>query len=67
MILLPPPVPETSEEVVGEETVNGVPYDVDVDGLLYPEPDRQRDRWTGTYLYRVHSTVLHSGAVLGPS
>lgn len=38
MVLLPPPVPEAAEEVVGEEAADGVPDDVDVDGLLDPEP-----------------------------
>lgn len=38
VVLLPPPVPEAPEEVVGEEAADGVPDDVDVDGLLYPEP-----------------------------
>lgn len=40
MVLLPPPVPETAEEVVGEEAADGVPDYVDVDGLLDPEPFR---------------------------
>lgn len=40
MVLLPPPVPEAPEEVVGEEAADGVADDVDVDRLLYPEPAR---------------------------
>lgn len=39
VVLLPPPVPEAAEEVVGEEAADGVPDYVDVDGLLYPEPE----------------------------
>lgn len=40
MVLLPPPVPEAAEEVVGEEAADWVPDYVDVDGLLDPEPFR---------------------------
>lgn len=40
MVLLPPPVPEAAEEVVGEKAADGVPDYVDVDGLLDPEPFR---------------------------
>lgn len=42
--LLPPPVPEAAEEVVGEEAADGVPDDVDVDGLLDPEPFESRQK-----------------------
>lgn len=44
VVLLPPPVPEAAEEVVGEEAADGVPDDVDVDGLLDPEPFRAKDQ-----------------------
>lgn len=44
MVLLPPPVTEATEEEVGEEPVDGVADDVDVDGLLYPESDRDKDK-----------------------
>lgn len=37
MVLLTPPVTKATEEVVGEEPVDGVPDYVDIDGLLYPE------------------------------
>lgn len=40
VVLLAPPVPEAAEEVVGEESIDGVPNDVDVHRLLYPEPGR---------------------------
>lgn len=39
MVLLAPPVTEATEEVVGEESIDGVPDYVDIDGLLYPEPE----------------------------
>lgn len=45
MVLLAPPVPKTPEEVVGEEAVNGISDDVDVDRLLYPEPGRNKDSY----------------------
>lgn len=38
MVLLAPPVTEATEEVVGEEPVDGIPDYVDIDRLLYPEP-----------------------------
>lgn len=38
VVLLAPPVPEAAEEVVGEESIDGVPDDVDVNRLFYPEP-----------------------------
>lgn len=44
MALLPPPVPEAAEEVVGEEAADGVSDDVDVDGLLDPEPFQSRQK-----------------------
>lgn len=40
VVLLASPVPEAAEEVVGEESIDGVANDVDVHGLLYPEPGR---------------------------
>lgn len=36
--MLSSPVPETTEKVIGEETVNGIPDDVYVDRLFYPKP-----------------------------
>ena len=39
VVLFPSPVPEAPEEVVWQEAVDGVPDDVDVDRLLYPEPE----------------------------
>lgn len=42
VVLLTPPVPEATEEVVGEESIDGVPDYVDIDGLLYPEPDEDK-------------------------
>lgn len=39
VILLSPPVSKPAEKVVGEEAVNGVPDDVNVDRLLHPEPE----------------------------
>lgn len=44
VVLLAPPVTEATEEVVGEEPVDGVPDYVDVDGLLYPEPYKDRSK-----------------------
>lgn len=42
MVLLTPPVTKATEEVVGKEPVNGVPDYVDIDRLLYPEPDKDK-------------------------
>lgn len=41
VILLSSPVPETTEKVIGEETVNGIPDDVYVDRLFYPKPEKK--------------------------
>lgn len=40
VVLLAPPVAEAAEEVVWEESVDGVSNDVDVHRLFYPEPDK---------------------------
>lgn len=42
MVLLAPPVTKSTEEVVGEEPVDGVPDYVDIDRLLYPEPCKDK-------------------------
>lgn len=41
VILLSSPVPKTSEKVIGEETVNGIPDDVYIYRLIYPEPKKK--------------------------
>lgn len=38
MVLFSSPVTKTTEEVVGQKPVDGIPDDVNVDRLLYPEP-----------------------------
>lgn len=40
VVLLAPPVAEATEEVVGQEAVDGVADDVDVDGFLDLKPDK---------------------------
>lgn len=54
MILLSPPVPKTSEKVIGKETVNGIPDDVDIYRLIYPEPEKKTRKKEGEH-YVCHS------------
>lgn len=42
VVLFTPPVSKTPEKVVRKETVNRIPDDVYVDGLLYPKPEKER-------------------------
>ena len=71
VVLLPPPVPEPPEEVVGQEAVDRVPDYVDVDGLLHPKPgDRGRSvfdiasliHYTYIYLF----TYINISIIFGP-
>lgn len=43
MVLLTSPVPKATEEVVGKESVDGVPDYVDIDRLLYPKPGKVKE------------------------
>lgn len=42
VVLFPPPVTKSPEEVVGEEPIDGVPDYVNVNRLFYPEPNKDR-------------------------
>lgn len=42
MVLLPPPVAKATKEIVGEEPVYGITDNVDINRLVYSEPDKKR-------------------------
>lgn len=42
MVLLAPPVTKATEEIVGEEAIDGIPDYVDIHRLLYLEPDTDK-------------------------
>jgi len=44
VVLLTPPVTKATKEIVGQEPVDGVPDYVDIDRLLYPEPDKNKQK-----------------------
>ncbi len=51
VILFPPPVAEAPEEIIGQESVDGISDDVDVHGLIRSEPDDSPER--------THVTIYH--------
>lgn len=57
MILFPPPVAEAPEEIIGQESIDGISDDVDVHGLIRSEPDYSTERTHVTIYLILH---LHS-------
>lgn len=45
VVLFPPPVAKATEEVVGEEPADGVPDYVNINRLLYPEPNEDKHKF----------------------
>lgn len=58
VVLLPPPVPEATEEIIGQKAVDGVSDYIDVDGLFYPEPETKRN----TILHNCHRRSISVAA-----
>lgn len=68
MVLLAPPVTKATEEIVGEEAIDGVPDYIDIHRLIYPEPCKVEEvnmsgieEWLGDttdVLHEVHLFML---------